>query len=119
MPFTVRETRTYPDEVQVVYDAAVEAVAGLEGKVLKSDPDSAHLEAKFPKTIHGKVLGDRTQLVLQLRPTPDGQTVVQVEIFPLDAIGRKLLFGARKGVPETVMKWFFAHLEHRLPSSKG
>ncbi|GAP64324.1 hypothetical protein ARMA_2747 [Ardenticatena maritima] len=30
-----------------------------------------------------------------------------------------LLFGARKGVPETVMKWFFAHLEHRLPSSKG
>jgi hypothetical protein len=39
---------------------------------------------------------------------------VAVEAYPLDAIGRQLKFGAREGVVETVVSWFYAHLEHRL-----
>jgi hypothetical protein len=47
---------------------------------------------------------------------PDnGSSAVAVEIYPLNAVGQKLMFGARKGVPRTVANWIYAHLEHRLP----
>jgi len=31
-----------------------------------------------------------------------------VDAFPLDAVERKLLFGARKGATQTVVTWFIA-----------
>jgi hypothetical protein len=40
--------------------------------------------------------------------------MVIVDAFPLDAVERKLMFGARKGVTLTVVTWFIAHLEHTL-----
>jgi len=39
---------------------------------------------------------------------------VIVDAFPLDAVERKLMFGARPGVTLTVVTWFLAHLEHHL-----
>jgi len=40
--------------------------------------------------------------------------VAVVDAFPLDAVERKLMVGARKGVAQTVVTWFIAHLEHNL-----
>jgi hypothetical protein len=40
--------------------------------------------------------------------------LVVVDAFPLDALERKLMFGARKGVTLTVVTWFIAHLENNL-----
>ncbi len=37
-----------------------------------------------------------------------------LDAYPLDALNRKLMFGARKGVTQTIVSWFFAHLEHNL-----
>lgn len=119
MPFTVRETRSYPQDKATVYQAALAAVAGLEGKIKAQDAGRGAIEAQFHKTILGKVLGDRTHLSVAIRPGAEGETTVAVEVYPLDAIGRKLQFGARKGVPQTVMNWFFAHLEHHLGANKG
>ncbi|RME82846.1 MAG: hypothetical protein D6775_09740 [Caldilineae bacterium] len=99
-----------------MWRAAQAAVAGLEGTVLAENAGRGTLEAKFPKRIHGKVLGDRTHLLVQLSQDTEAATEVLAEVYPLDAIGRKLMFGARKGVPQTVMNWFFAHLEHHLSS---
>ena len=66
----------------------------------------------------GKVLGDRTQIGIKIAaPTPEESTI-SVELFPLDPVGRKLMFGTRKGVSQTVVTWFFAHLEHRLPKEE-
>jgi hypothetical protein len=46
---------------------------------------------------------------------PQGENcLVVVDAFPLDALERKLMFGARKGVTQTVVTWFTAHLEHNL-----
>lgn len=75
------------------------------------NPEST--EIKFDKKILGRVLGDRTQIKVLITPQDDGCKVT-VEAFPLDAVGRRLLFGARAGVTETVVDWFFAHLEHRV-----
>lgn len=118
MPNTVNETKTYPFTSDVVYRAALGAIEGLEGEVISQDDQTGQVQAKFKKTILGKVLGDRTHLELKIdNPTP-GESTIAIEVYPLDPVGRKLMFGARKGVPQTVVSWFVAHLEHRLPKGE-
>lgn len=111
MPFTVKETRRYDQPKEAVETAVLAAISGLEGKLLKQE--STHIEAKFNKKILGKVLGDRTQAEIDLEEA-GGECQVHLTIYPLDAIGRKLMFGARKGVPQTVASWIWAHVEHNL-----
>lgn len=118
MPFEQHQEKTYPKEARSIYDAALKATEKLEGHIVKSDPEQFRLEAKFPKTILGKTLGERTQLTCQVRAQAESSSVV-IDAYPLDAVERKLMFGARKGVTQTVVTWFIAHLEHNLglPSS--
>lgn len=114
MPFEVRETRTYTAQPDAVYRAALAAVETLRGQVLQSDPAQGRLSARFDKKLRGKILGDRTQIEIECAAAPTAQTSVAVLVYPLDALNRKLMFGARKGVPETVMSWFFEDLERHL-----
>lgn len=113
MSYDVTETRSYNKPREAIHAAALDAItAGLQGTILAQE--DGRIEGKFPKTIHGKVLGDRTHIEIKLQPAANGETGVATEIYPLDPVGRKLMFGARKGVSSTVMGWFWAHLEHRL-----
>lgn len=114
MSFEVKQDKQYPKPSATVYEAAMKAVAGLGGKLLRQDPGSGEFEVTFDKKILGQVLGDRTQMSAKITAQDGENSKIAVEIYPLDAIGRKLMFGARKGVSETVATWFFAHLEHHL-----
>jgi len=67
----------------------------------------------FPKVILGKTLGERTQLSCAVRAAGNGAAVV-VDAFPLDALERKFMFGARKGVTLTIVTRFIVHLENSL-----
>jgi hypothetical protein len=110
--YTIEEERSYEDKTaDNVLQAALGAVSGLGGEVSKQE--NSHVEAKFDKKILGKVLGDRTQIEFDVSPAGEGAKVA-VTIYPIDPVGRKLMFGARKGVAKTVLTWFWAHLEHRL-----
>ena len=113
--FTIHDEKQYPTSTEAVYQAALGAIEGLEGKILKQDPAAGTVEARFDKQILGKVLGDRTQMNVTITHPDNGHSAVAVEIYPLNAVGQKLMFGARKGVSRTVANWFYAHLEHRLP----
>ena len=113
MSFEVNESKTYEQTFETVRTAALGAIAGLEGKVVKQS--DGRIEAKFDKKILGKVLGDRTQIEIDLSAPATNASQVDVVVYPLDPVGRKLMFGARKGVSQTVASWFWAHLEHRLP----
>lgn len=115
MPFTIQDEKQYTADSATVFEAALGAIAGLEGKVLSQDPASGTVEARFDKKVLGKVLGDRTQMKVTISAPGNGSSAVAVEIYPLNAVGQKLMFGARKGVSRTVANWFYAHLEHRLP----
>lgn len=118
MPFTIHEIKTYPYQPDVLYQAALGAIGGLGGEISKQEQTAGVIEAKFDKKILGKVLGDRTQIEIKIEnPTPEESTI-STEIYPLDPVGRKLMFGARKGVSQTVTTWFYAHLEHRLPKEE-
>ena len=113
MPFTISEKKAYDAAPEVVLKAVLGAVEGLQGKVEKQDGAVRTVEARFDKTIHGKVLGDRTRMHVQVHGS-GGNSELDVEIYPIDPVGRKLQFGARKGVARQVVTWFFAHVEHRL-----
>lgn len=116
MLYTIEETKTYLNPAEAVFAAALGAVEGLEGKVVEQNPEKGTIEIQFNKTIHGKVLGDRTKADITLRTNAESSeaTDVSISIYPIDPVGRKLMFGARKGVARTVLGWFFAHVEHRL-----
>jgi hypothetical protein len=114
MSLFVQETKNFKATADAVYAAATDAIGGLEGKIFRRDPTVREIEAKFDKKILGRVLGDRTQIKVIVSSKDDEHSTVSVEAFPLDAVGRRQLFGARKGVTETVVHWFFTHLEHRL-----
>ncbi len=111
---TIEEVIVYDYPEYNVYDAAEGAVKGLEGKMLSQDKTAGRMEVRFNKTILGKVLGERTFLEIKVVALTSDQSRVELSAYPLDAIGRKLMFGARKGVTQTILNWFKAHLAHRL-----
>lgn len=113
MPYTINKKKSYASAPEAVYKATLGAIAGLEGKVEEEDSDAHSVQAKFDKKIHGQVLGDRTRMHVRITEG-GGESEVSVEAYPIDPVGRKLQFGARKGVTDKVVGWFFAHLEHRL-----
>lgn len=113
MPFTVNEEKEFPFSVDKVFEAIKAAADGLQGKISSKNEENTSLQLNFNKTIHGKVLGDRTVLVMKLDEL-GSKISVAIEAYPVDAVGRKLMFGARKGVSQTVLDWFWAHLDHNL-----
>ena len=113
MPFEQHKEKNYAKEAQTIYDAALKATAKLEGKIISSKPEQFRFTARFPKVILGKTLGERTELSCAVRIDGDSGVAV-VDAFPLDAVERKLMFGARPGVTLTVVTWFIAHLENNL-----
>ena len=113
MPFEQHQEKNYAKDAQSIYQAALKATEKLEGKIISSAPETFRFTARFPKTILGKTLGERTELSCEVRVEADGGKAV-VDAFPLDAVERKLMFGARAGVTQTVVTWFMAHLEHNL-----
>ena len=83
----------------------------MEGQLASSSLEKHPLEAKFPKTIPGKTLGERTYFSCEVRSQGETSLVV-VDAYPLEAVERKLMFGVRKGVTQTVVSCFSAHLDH-------
>ena len=113
MPLEQHQEKSYAKDIQSIYQAALKATETLGGKIISSTPEQCRFTARFPKVILGKTLGERTELSCEVRANGEGGLAV-VDAFPLDAVERKLLFGARPGVTLTVVTWFIAYLENGL-----
>jgi hypothetical protein len=116
MALEFEQEKSYEKPAGEVYAAALKAASGLEGQVSAEKPEAGEFEIRFDKKILGNVLGDRTFMSVKVKENGPAGSTIAVEAYPLDAVGRKLMFGARKGVTQTVVTWFFAHLEHHLGS---
>ena len=114
MPYTVKQEKTYPQSVEYLNKAVLGAIEGLEGQVIKNESEFGRMDVKFNKTILGNVLGDRTKMELEMMDMAEEGSKLSLTVYPINPVGQKLQFGARKGVPRKVMSWFFAHVEHRL-----
>lgn len=113
MPFEQHKEKNYPKDAQSIFDAALKAATKMEAKFISTSPEQSKFTARFPKVIFGKTLGERTELSCAVQTDGEAGTVT-VDAFPLDAVERKLMFGARPGVTATVVTWFIAHLENNL-----
>jgi hypothetical protein len=113
MPYEQHKEKNYSKDAQSIYEAALKATEKLDGKIISSKPDQFLFTARFPKVILGKTLGERTELSCAVRADGEGGLAI-VDAFPLDAVERKLMFGARPGVTLTVVTWFIAYLENAL-----
>lgn len=114
MPYTVKESKTYSKSTGQVFQAAQKAVAGLQGKILEEDAGAGTLQGQFDKKIHGKVLGDRSQILVAVDAEGTDSSSIAIEVYPINPVGQKLMFGGRQGVSQTIVSWFWAHLEHNL-----
>ncbi len=116
MPYTIKEEKKYDHPVKDVQQASMAAIEHLGGKMLEQDEARGSLSAQLNKTILGKTVGERTQFNINTQALSDAESRLAIEAFPLDAIGRKLMFGARKGVTRKVLDWFYEGLENHLSS---
>jgi hypothetical protein len=113
MPYEQHQEKNYSQDRSKVYAAALKSVEKLKGQMVSSKPDDFRFEVKFDKTLLGKVLGERTNLTCIVQADGE-QSKVVVDAYPLDAVGRKLMFGARKGVTQEVVNLFTEYLEINL-----
>jgi hypothetical protein len=113
MSFEQHQEKRYGKDAQSIYQAALQATEKLGGKIIATASEQRRFTARFPKVILGKTLGERTELSCEVR-THGEEGIAVVDAFPLDAVERKLMFGARPGVTLTVVTWFIAYLENNL-----
>jgi hypothetical protein len=116
MPFEIKTIMTYRQTFEEVYKAAYLTIRELGGKVVKHDLNNKMLFGQMDKKFQGKVLGDRSRLELTFTEDADGNTVVSIYAYPLNAVGQKLMFGARKGVVETVVDAYLVEVAKKLES---
>jgi len=110
MPYEQHQEKQLAKAAPAAFQAVLAATAKLDGHTVASDPAKGHLEVKFPKVILGQTLGERTYLTCDVRAEGEASLVV-VDAYPLDAVERKLMFGARKGVTQAVVTLFMQSLD--------
>ena len=114
MSYSIKEKKIIAYDLASVNQAAINTIYKFEGKIKETDSEKKEILATLPKKIFGNLLGDRTELSVKLSSNSASETEITTLIYPIDPVGRKLMFGARKGVSKTVLKWFFAHLDNQL-----
>ena len=114
MPYEKEISKVLPYPSGNVFPFALECIEYMGGKVIKKDAKKGKLIAQMDKKLFGTYLGDRSRLEIQLTPQGDQNTNVYIFAYPLNAVGQKLMFGARPGVVDTIMRVFFKELEKRL-----
>jgi hypothetical protein len=115
MPYEVKESKAYPRPAAEVASAAADVVKEIEGKLAKgSDPAKGRVEANFNKSVAGKSFGNRVQLVVLVTGAAGNECTLALEAYPVDPLGKKLLFGVLGDPARLVVSAFTARLDKRL-----
>jgi hypothetical protein len=114
MPYEKESKQSFSYPLADVFQAAKHCVTYMGGKVLKEDEKKGLLHAQMDKKLFGDYLGDRSKLEMQITSADENETEIYIYAYPLNAVGQKLMFGAREGVVETIMAAFFKEVAKRL-----
>jgi len=118
VPYEQESTKIYKHSFEDTYESACLTIKRMGGKILIHDPEKRQLHAQMDKKLFGNVLGDRSKMEIQFAVNDSGETSVYIYAYPLNAVGQKLMFGARKGVVETVIEVFYDEMEKSLNQEK-
>ncbi|MFA5612377.1 MAG: hypothetical protein WDA04_05925 [Anaerolineaceae bacterium] len=114
MSYDIKLTKNYEAKPETVISACKKVAVELGGKVLTHDENAKILHIQMDKKLQGNVLGDRSKLEIKYSAPTDESTQLDVLAYPLNVVGQKLMFGARPGVVQTVLKVFFEQVEGKL-----
>ena len=114
MGYDVKLTKNYDAKPEKVISVCRKVAVALGGKVLSHDETGKVLNIQMDKKLQGRVLGDRSKLEIKYSSPTEESTQLEILAYPLDVVGRKLMFGARPGVVQTVLKVFFEQVEENL-----
>jgi len=114
MGYDVKLTKTYEAKAENVISVCKNVAVALGGKVLSHDEAGKILKIQMDKKLQGKVLGDRSKLEIKYSSPTEESTQLDILAYPLDAVSQKLMFGARPGVVQAVLKVFFEQVEEKL-----
>lgn len=115
MPYEFNHTKTYNHPADRTIKSAATIIEALGGKASKkSDPSKGWLEANFNKKVKGDFINNRCQLEVKIEPVSPEQCSVSAQAYPVDPIGRKLMFGVRGKPAQHVVNAFFAELDTQL-----
>lgn len=118
MGYEVKEARTYAGTAADVRAAAAEVAVKLGGKPSKKAAEG-QVDVVFNKDVGGKVFGNRVQLRVRFTEPGPGQCSAAAEVFPVDPVGQKLLFGVMGEPARLVANAFWAALDARLGRPPG
>ena len=114
MPYEQESNKKFNYPLEDVFQAAKYCVTYMGGKVLKEDQESGLLHAQMDKKLFGDYLGDRSKLEISITAESEQLTNIYIFAFPLNAVGQKLMFGAREGAVETMVSAFYEQVEKKL-----
>ncbi|MGV8024993.1 MAG: hypothetical protein AB2L18_00340 [Anaerolineaceae bacterium] len=114
MPYEKESNKTFQYPLNNVYQSAIFCVQHMGGKIIKQDQEKGILYAQMDKKLFGDYLGDRSQLEIQFMNDDNKKTNIHIFSYPLNAVGQKLMFGAREGVVDKIINTFYQEMEKHL-----
>ncbi len=112
-PFDQYAQHAFKGSVAEVAEAIAAGAKTLGAQIKLLDANGGRVEAQFDKKMRGKILGDRSWVEVQISAA-SGKTNCELYAFPLNAIGQKLMFGARDGVVDAVIAALWEETELAL-----
>jgi len=112
-PFDQYAQHQFKGAPAAVAEALAAGAKKLGAHIKLLDPDAGRVEAQFDKKMRGKILGDRSWVEVQITSTA-GTATCSLYAFPLNAVGQKLMFGARDGVVDAVIEALWEETELAL-----
>lgn len=115
MPYEAKAAKTYSHPTDKTIQTVTGVIQTLGGKPSKkNDPALGRLEANFNKKIKGEYINNRLQLEVSVTAQSPEQALVSAEAYPVDPIGRKLMFGVLGKPAEQLIRTFFAELDTQI-----
>lgn len=112
-PFDQRAEHRFEGSVTAVTEALAVGAKRLGADVKHLDAAAGTFAAQFDKKMRGKILGDRSWVEVRIAAS-GATTLCSLYAFPLNAIGQKLMFGARAGVVDAVIAALWEETELAL-----
>ena len=120
MSYEVKESKRFSRPGAEVLAVVGELVTQLGGKRPKKDPGVAgQVQADFNKEVGGTSFGNRVHLIIHVVGGDPDRCTTSVEAYPIDPLGKPLLFGVVGEPARLVTRVFWERLEARLPPAAG